>query len=64
MIRLNGSWATTLRLSQSWNVPWFRSRVRSSVWARISTALWISAFWRAIETWAANSLTSSNSSSE
>ena len=49
MIMLNGSWARTLRLSHSWNVPWFRSAVRSSVWARISTARWTSAFWRAIE---------------
>ena len=24
MIRLNGSWARTLRLSQSWNVPWLQ----------------------------------------
>ena len=44
-------------------MPWFSSPVRSSVWARISTARWTSAFWSAIETCAANSWTSSNSSS-
>ena len=47
----------------SWNVPWLSRPVRSSERARISTARWISALWRAIETCAANSLTSSNSSS-
>ena len=62
MIRLNGSWPSMLRRSQAWNVPWFSNPVRSSVWARISTAWWTSAFWRAIDTWAANSWTSSNSS--
>ena len=45
MIRLNGSRASTLRRSQAWNVPWFSRPVRSSVWARISTARWTSAFW-------------------
>ena len=64
MIRLNGAPSRTLRSSHSWNVPWLSSPVRSSVRARISTAWKTSAFWSAIETCAANSWTSSNSSAE
>ena len=62
MIRLNGVPSRALRSSHSWNVPWLSRPVRSSVWARISTAWRTSAFWSAIETCAANSWTSSNSS--
>ena len=64
MIRLNGVPSRTLRSSHSWNVPWLSRPVRSSVRARISTAWKTSAFWSAIETCAANSWTSSNSSAE
>ena len=64
MIRLNGVPSRTLRSSHSPNVPWLSSPVRSSVRARISTAWKTSAFWSAIETCAANSWTSSNSSGE
>ena len=64
MIRLNGAPSSTLRSSHSSNVPWLSRPVRSSVRARISTAWKTSAFWRAIETCAANSWTSSNSSNE
>ena len=64
MIRLNGAPSRTLRSSHSSNVPWLSSPVRSSVRARISTAWKTSAFWSAIETCAANSWTSSNSSAE
>ena len=62
MIRLNGWPACTARPSRSSNVPWLSRPVRSSVCARISTARNTSAFWRAIDTCAANSWTSSNSS--
>ena len=62
MIRLNGMFSRTYRSSHSWNVPWLSRPVRSSVRARISTAWNTSAFWSAIETCAANSWTSSNSS--
>ena len=62
MIRLNGDPSRTLRSSHSRNVPWLSRPVRSSVRARISTAWKTSAFWSAIETCAANSWTSSNSS--
>ena len=64
MIRLNGAPSRTLRSSHSWNVPWLNSPVRSSVRARISTAWKTSAFWSAIDTCAAKSWTSSNSSAE
>ena len=64
MIRLNGAPSRTIRSSHSSNVPWLSRPVRSSVRARISTAWNTSAFWSAIETWAANSWTSSNSSAE
>ena len=64
MIRLNGAPSRTLRSSHSSNVPWLSSPVRSSVRARISTAWKTSAFWSAIDTCAANSWTSSNSSAE
>ena len=59
----NGSRAATLRASQSLNVPWLSRPVRSSVRARTSAAWKISALRSAIETCAANSLTSSNSCS-
>ncbi len=64
MIRLNGVPSRALRSSHSWNVPWLSRPVRSSVRARISTAWKTSAFWSAIDTCAANSWTSSNSSAE
>ena len=64
MIRLNGVPSLTLRSSHSSNVPWLSRPVRSSVRARISTAWKTSAFWSAIETCAAKSWTSSNSSAE
>ena len=64
MIRPNGVPSRALRSSYSSNVPWLSRPVRSSVWARISTARKTSAFWSAIDTCAANSWTSSNSSAE
>ena len=64
MIRLNGAPSLTIRSSHSSKVPWLSRPVRPSVRARISTAWKTSAFWSAIETCAANSWTSSNSSNE
>ena len=40
-------------------MPWLRSPVRASVWARSSTTRWASAFCSAIDTCAANSRTRS-----
>ena len=53
--------ASTASPSSRWNAPWLRSPVRASCSARTRTAPCVSAFWRAIEAWPANSLVSSNS---
>ena len=62
MIRPNGAPSRTSPFRYSMNVPWLSRPVRSSVCARISTARNTSAFWSAIDTCPANSLTRSNSS--